>query len=114
MSIPLLPCPFCGYEAEIERLGDGRRSTIYACTSCSCSLETGEEWDHGRDWNRRAAVSPLSALESQDIALIRDALEVYKMNCLLLYQRAKTQRERELYMVSREAADALREKLKDG
>jgi ribosomal protein L37AE/L43A len=50
----LLPCPFCGEEAEIERLGDRRQSTIYACTCCGCRLETGEEWGHGRDWNARA------------------------------------------------------------
>jgi len=50
----LLPCPFCGDEAEIERCGDRRRSTIYQCTSCGCSLETGEEWDHGAGWNTRA------------------------------------------------------------
>jgi Lar family restriction alleviation protein len=53
--IPLLPCPFCGSEAEIERYGDHRQSTIYACTNCGCRLETGEEWDHGCDWNRRSA-----------------------------------------------------------
>lgn len=48
------PCPFCGGEAEIERLGDHRRSTIYACCNCGCRLETGEEWGHGADWNKRA------------------------------------------------------------
>ena len=57
MSIKLLPCPFCGDEAEIERLGDHSRSTIYRCTSCGASLETGEEWDHGKDWNKRADIS---------------------------------------------------------
>lgn len=52
----LLPCPFCGGEAEIERIGDHSRSTIYGCTDCGASLETGEEWDHGRMWNQRASV----------------------------------------------------------
>jgi predicted RNA-binding Zn-ribbon protein involved in translation (DUF1610 family) len=52
-AITLLPCPFCGGEAEIERYGTGRYSTIYRCTECSCSLETGETFHHGRDWNRR-------------------------------------------------------------
>lgn len=50
----LLPCPFCGAEAEIERRGDRRVSTIYSCTECGCMLETGEEWGHGERWNRRA------------------------------------------------------------
>lgn len=54
MSIELLPCPFCGGEAEIQRLGDHRRSTQYACTMCGAYLETGEEWGHGADWNKRA------------------------------------------------------------
>ena len=52
-DIKLLPCPFCGGEAEIERIGDRRRSTIYSCASCGCRLETGEEWGHGRRWNER-------------------------------------------------------------
>lgn len=52
-KIDLLPCPFCGGEAEIERYGDHRQSTIYACTNCGCSLETGEEWGHGAQWNKR-------------------------------------------------------------
>lgn len=54
MTIPLDPCPFCGDEAEIERLGSPRQSTIYVCTVCGCMLETAEEWDHGRQWNNRA------------------------------------------------------------
>lgn len=58
MSEKLLPCPFCGGEAEIERYGNSRVSTIYQCTNCSCSLETGEEWDHGKDWNRRHTEEP--------------------------------------------------------
>jgi Lar family restriction alleviation protein len=49
----LLPCPFCGGDATIERYGDRRQSTIYSCDSCGCTLETGEEWDHGREWNER-------------------------------------------------------------
>ena len=57
MSIKLLPCPFCSDEAEIERYGDAHRSTQYRCTNCGASLETGEEWDHGRDWNKRADIS---------------------------------------------------------
>jgi Lar family restriction alleviation protein len=67
----LLPCPFCGGEAEIERVGTPRQSTIYACTECGCRLETGEEWGHGTQWNTRApsvggvgAVELLSALQA--------------------------------------------------
>lgn len=61
-EVALLPCPFCGSEAEIERRGDHRVSTIYQCTFCGCSLETGEEWSHGRDWNNRAAILALPSV----------------------------------------------------
>lgn len=71
----LLPCPFCGSEAEIERLGDHSRSTIYKCTNCGCSLETGEEWDHGRDWNRRAA---LASSQRSDGEVDKKGLEAAK------------------------------------
>lgn len=53
----LLPCPFCGSEAEITRYGTSRYSTVYNCTNCSCMLETGEEWDHGRQWNQRHKIT---------------------------------------------------------
>ncbi len=53
VPIKLLPCPFCGGEAEIERYGTGRYSTIYQCTECSCRLETGETFHHGASWNQR-------------------------------------------------------------
>lgn len=49
----LSPCPFCGGEASIEQYGNPRQSTIYQCNNCSCRLETGEEWEHGKGWNTR-------------------------------------------------------------
>jgi hypothetical protein len=59
LSEELLPCPFCGGSASIERYGNARQSTIYQCDNCSCSLETGEEWGHGRMWNARQSPRPL-------------------------------------------------------
>ncbi|MBD9453273.1 Lar family restriction alleviation protein [Rhizobium sp. RHZ02] len=50
----LKPCPFCGASAHVEQYGDARQSTKYQCDNCGCMLETGEERDFGRDWNRRA------------------------------------------------------------
>jgi hypothetical protein len=50
----LKPCPFCGHtEPEITRYGTRQYSTQYECGWCSCSLETAEEWDHGKQWNQR-------------------------------------------------------------
>jgi uncharacterized Zn finger protein len=51
--LPLLPCPFCGGKAEFERIGTRRQSTIVTCTNCGCTLETGEEWGRGSQWNTR-------------------------------------------------------------
>ena len=52
--IELLPCPFCGGKAEINRFGNFLQSTQYECTDCGCLLETGEEFNHGTQWNTRA------------------------------------------------------------
>ena len=54
-AMKLLPCPFCGGKASIERFGNTRVSTQYSCDDCGCFLETGEEFNHGRAWNRRAS-----------------------------------------------------------
>lgn len=52
IELKLKPCPFCGGEAHVERYGNPRQSTIYACLECGCRLETGEEWGY-TDWNER-------------------------------------------------------------
>lgn len=75
MSEALKPCPFCGSSAHIERVGDRRQSTIYQCDNCSCSLETGEEWGHGRDWNRRADSAEITRLQKE----LETALEALRM-----------------------------------
>lgn len=52
--IELKPCPFCGYEAEVERMGTNKVSMIITCSFCGCSLETGETYLYERmSWNRR-------------------------------------------------------------
>jgi hypothetical protein len=33
------------------------------CTMCGCTLETGEEWQHGAAWNRRPQEGRDEALE---------------------------------------------------
>lgn len=50
----LLPCPFCGEEAEFERLGMRRSSCIVKCLFCGCRVETSETGEAcGRNWNTR-------------------------------------------------------------
>jgi len=52
----LLPCPFCGGEAEFERMGTPRQSCIVACTDCGGRLESSEEGAGcGSEWNDRHA-----------------------------------------------------------
>lgn len=52
MEIELLPCPFCGGKAEVERLGTNRQSCIVHCTECGCTLESNET-GAGWQWNMR-------------------------------------------------------------
>jgi len=50
----LLPCPFCGGEAEFVRLGDKRVSCQVKCTNCGASHESSDEGEHnGSSWNMR-------------------------------------------------------------
>lgn len=63
-AVVLLPCPFCGGRAEIERVGSTRTSNIVACTDCGCRLESGDVFDPAASWNRRtqeAAWRPIEA-----------------------------------------------------
>lgn len=63
----LNPCPFCGSSAHVEQYGDARQSTKYQCDDCGCMLETGEEWDFGRDWNRRALIPTPKPKPEEDV-----------------------------------------------
>jgi hypothetical protein len=50
-------------------------------------------------------------LTADDIALIRDALHVYGAACLDSYAEAMAPRERQAYLIAREHADDLRNRL---
>jgi hypothetical protein len=59
MNKELKPCPFCGGEAEVKRMGTNRVSMIIGCVECSCELETGETWiDKNINWNQREPNTP--------------------------------------------------------
>ena len=59
MDEELKPCPFCGGEAEVKRMGTNRVSMIIGCVECSCELETGETWiDKNINWNQREHNTP--------------------------------------------------------
>jgi len=54
----LLSCPFCGGDAEFDRLGTGHCSSIVVCQECGCRVESNEVGDfNGDHWNRRVSVS---------------------------------------------------------
>lgn len=74
----LMPCPFCGGEAEFERIGNTRMSTIVSCTDCGCRLECGETFNHGEQWNARPQPStdkPCETCNGDDLKNIIDAYE---------------------------------------
>jgi len=41
----LLSCPFCGGDAEFDRLGTGHCSSIVVCQECGCRVESNEVGD---------------------------------------------------------------------
>jgi ribosomal protein L37AE/L43A len=53
-DMELKECPFCGGEAEFDRIGTSRQSEIVKCTDCHCTLESSDQ-DHysGSSWNTR-------------------------------------------------------------
>lgn len=65
----LLPCPFCGGEAHFERVGTNKVSCIVACEDCGASLETGETWDSGANWNTRAQLDEAVRVIDELVAL---------------------------------------------
>lgn len=65
----LLPCPFCGGEAEMVRTGTPRRSCQVACSNCNTHHESADEGeDSGASWNTRTfpAQSPRAEEASSD------------------------------------------------
>lgn len=67
----LKPCPFCGGDAEFERLGTGRQSCIVACGNCGARHESSDEYERsGSSWNQRAAPegpAPTEPMEWQEL-----------------------------------------------
>jgi hypothetical protein len=62
----LLPCPFCGGKAVVERYGNSRQFSIYRCVACGCGLETGEISGYGRIWNNRVPAPPNAIREAAE------------------------------------------------
>lgn len=92
----LKPCPFCGEKAEIERYGNGRQSTIVNCTMCGCSLETGEEFNHGARWNSRT--HDLTSFEARERSMQeRAALAVEKSHMPVLPDQMTTREHLTVY-----------------
>ena len=60
-----LPCPFCGGEAELIRLGSRRCSCQIACTQCGGRHESSDEGARsGESWNERATDPQVEALRA--------------------------------------------------
>lgn len=68
VAVTLLPCPFCGGEAEFVRRGTSRQSCIVNCTECGARHESADEGDSsGRTWNMRHADPDLARLRALGI-----------------------------------------------
>jgi hypothetical protein len=62
-SNELLPCPFCGGDAEPIRIGSHYQSAQIQCCNCGCLIESAGEGARSWDaWNRRAAAEPADDL----------------------------------------------------
>ena len=59
----LLPCPFCGEEAEVERLGTSRASMVVVCSFCGAKVECGAIRLSDSIWNDRQLPDQASAGE---------------------------------------------------
>lgn len=50
----LKPCPFCGGDAQIDRMGTNKVSMQISCGYCGAYMESGENWiDENSNWNQR-------------------------------------------------------------
>lgn len=78
----LLPCPFCGGEAERIDIEDGNNAggSFICCTVCQASGNVEFEFKENfvSNWNRRA-VRPLSATAAPDATeLLEECLEYFE------------------------------------
>lgn len=72
MTADLLPCPFCGGEAQIVPHPDGAITTHHAeCMECVATMwGSSTKDDAAAAWNTRPA-------PSLDVGVVREALEFY-------------------------------------
>jgi len=52
-KMTLLPCPYCGGEAIIGRMGTNRVSMCIACSECGAHVECGATSVKNSMWNTR-------------------------------------------------------------
>ena len=75
----LKPCPFCGGEAHIDRMGTGRASMSISCEDCGTNMETGETWiDENSHWNQRVTDAPKSEKVTYHYSVIASVLSARK------------------------------------
>jgi Lar family restriction alleviation protein len=101
-AVKLLPCPFCGGEAEFQRRGTGRVSCVVDCTECGASHSSSDEGDRsGTSWNRRAAEAerdaalPKVALAEAVLSWRADALSTDELRLAVdrYYEHAATRKD---------------------
>jgi Lar family restriction alleviation protein len=82
----LLPCPFCGGEAEIIHLDDDDNAggSCVCCTKCQASgnVEFGRKENFVENWNRRAHPSPTPAADADRVRIAVEDIQA-KINAPL-------------------------------
>jgi len=81
----LLPCPFCGEEAEVERLGTSRASMVVVCSSCGAKVECGATCLSNSIWNTRQLPDQASAGDGW--ISVEDRLPEIEQDVLIAYSK---------------------------
>lgn len=71
MSMELLPCPFCGGEAELY-VNDARNDCCVACNICSVVTDIYSREEAIANWNRRSQPAGDADIPDYDAGLLND------------------------------------------
>lgn len=78
----MLPCPFCGGEADFDTYDHIQSGTVYKAGCIDCDYGIGSwrfgetaKLDTAKTWNTRANVQPAASVPQEVLQLVADALD---------------------------------------